>query len=57
MYMLGSVNTAGNGGGVVAQDTAPTNKRMLWIDTANGGIAKYYDKTKQAWVTVTATWS
>lgn len=55
--MLGSVNTAGNGGGVVAQDTAPTNKRMLWIDTANGGIAKYYDKEKQEWVIVTATWS
>lgn len=55
--MLGSVNTAGNGGGVVAQDTAPTNKRMLWIDTANGGIAKYYDTNTKTWKIVTSTWS
>lgn len=54
--MLGSVNTAGNGGGVVAQDTEPSNKRMLWIDTANGGTAKYYDKESSTWKPVATAW-
>jgi len=42
--------------GVVVSGTAPTTNDGLWIDTANGGIAKYYDSTAKAWTTVKAVW-
>lgn len=43
------------GGGVVASETAPTDTTVLWIDTANGGIAKYHNGT--AWVIVASVWT
>lgn len=37
-----------------AQSTAPSNTEVLWIDTANDNIMKFYDGFK--WTTITATW-
>lgn len=43
------------GGGIIVSATAPEgNPSMLWIDTGNSGIAKYWNGT--AWVTVKAVW-
>lgn len=39
-----------------AKTSAPTNKNILWIDTANGGIMKYYDTTTNSWKIVQSTW-
>ena len=42
-------------GGIVVSHTAPTgNATQLWIDTASGGVAKYWNGT--AWVHVKAVW-
>ena len=42
--------------GFVAQATEPTNTGILWIDTANGNVIKFYNGT--AWVaTAAATFS
>ena len=41
-------------GGYVAQTTAPTDTSVLWIDTTNGNIMKYYNGT--AWTTLSAVW-
>lgn len=41
-------------GGCVAQDTAPENTKLLWIDTANGAITKYWNGTE--WVATGAVW-
>lgn len=38
----------------VVSDTAPANKKALWIDTANSGVLKYYDGS--SWVPVGAVW-
>lgn len=54
--------TKGNGttssvtlpGGVMIQTSAPTVTNVLWIDTGNGGIAKYYNGS--AWTPVKAVW-
>ena len=45
----------GGGSGMVAQATAPTNTKLLWIDTSNGGVIKYYNGTE--WVTTSAAFS
>lgn len=43
------------GGGVIVSSSAPSgDPSMLWIDTGNGGIAKYWDGA--SWVTVKSTW-
>ena len=52
--LIGKTNSTGGGGGVVVGTTAPTNTKVLWIDTGNGGIAKYYKGT--AWVPVASVW-
>lgn len=44
----------GSVGGIVIGATAPSNTKVLWIDTGNGGIAKYYNGS--AWVTVASVW-
>lgn len=36
----------GGGGGWVAQDTSPTNTKLLWIDTSNNNIIKFYNGTE-----------
>ena len=30
-------------------DTQPTNTKILWIDTGNGGTLKYYDAESNTW--------
>lgn len=37
-----------------ASTTAPSNTKLLWIDTGNGGIMKYYNGS--AWVAIASTW-
>lgn len=41
-------------GGFVAGTEAPANTRMLWIDTANNNLMKYYNGTQ--WVSISAAW-
>ncbi len=43
-------------GGLAAQDTAPENTRLGWIDTGSGGVLKYYDEGAGAWKPVAAVW-
>lgn len=47
---------SGKVSGVYVGTSAPSNLRALWIDTGNGGVAKYYDETKTVWTTVKAVW-
>lgn len=46
---------ANNVSSVHVSNTAPSNKKCLWIDTGNGNVAKFYNGS--AWVCVTSTWS
>lgn len=46
----------GGAGGVVVSTSAPSKTNVLWIDTGNGGIAKYYDTSSKAWTTVKSVW-
>jgi hypothetical protein len=41
-------------GGSVYQSTAPDNKSLIWLDSTQGGAAKFYNGT--AWVNVPAVW-
>jgi hypothetical protein len=41
-------------GGYVRQAASPSDTTLLWMDSANGDIVKYYNGT--AWVPVPATW-
>jgi len=43
----------GSGGSHVGS-TAPSDTKLLWIDTANGGTMKYHNGT--SWVTTKAVW-
>ena len=54
--MIGKTNATGGGGsgGVVISASAPANTKAFWIDTGNGGIAKYYNGT--AWVPIASVW-
>lgn len=36
--------------------SAPSNTSLLWIDTSNGGIIKYYDSTTSSWKPTMAVW-
>lgn len=47
------INNLSNGK-VTVGTTAPTNKTGLWIDTGNGGVAKYNNGTD--WIVVASTW-
>ena len=47
--------SGGSGGGYVAQGTAPSDISVLWIDTANGGLMKYYNGS--SWVAIAAAWT
>ena len=42
------------GGGAHIGAASPKDTTMLWIDTANGGILKYYNGN--TWVTTVAVW-
>ena len=41
-------------GGYVRQTTAPTDTSLLWMDSANGNVMKYYNGT--AWVAQPSVW-
>lgn len=41
-------------GGLVAQDTAPSNTKLGWIDTGSGNILKYYNGA--AWAPIGSVW-
>ncbi len=43
-------------GGHTAQAEEPENKNLLWIDTANGNIIKFYDPESETWKPVGAVW-
>lgn len=47
-------NLIANAGGFVASTTAPSNTKLLWIDTSNGGVLKYHNGT--SWVSTKAVW-
>lgn len=40
--------------GFIAQSTAPANTNVLWIDTGNSNLLKYYDGSK--WTPISAAW-
>ena len=44
------------GGGLVAQPTAPDNIKKGWIDTSKGNVLKFYDTEAGAWTPVAAVW-
>ena len=44
-------------GGHTAQAEAPGNTNLLWVDTSNGNILKFYDSESQTWKPVGAVWS
>ncbi len=47
------ISQGGSGGsGIIVSNTTPDDTSVLWIDTGNGGIAKYYDTSSSKWVTV-----
>lgn len=55
-YKNGSTWTTietGVGGSYVGK-TAPSNTEILWVDTGNGGVMKYYNGT--SWVATKAVW-
>lgn len=41
-------------GGSYVGATAPANTEILWVDTSNGGVLKYYNGT--AWVATRSVW-
>lgn len=51
--VLGGAST---GGLITVGAVAPDKTNGLWVDTANGGIIKYYDTTTSAWVACAAVW-
>lgn len=44
-----------SGQGFVVQDTAPSNTRVLWIDSANSNIIKFFNGS--GWVPCGSTWT
>lgn len=41
-------------GGTYIGDAAPSNKKLMWLDTASEGVLKYYDGSK--WMPTRSTW-
>lgn len=42
--------------GLAIQGTAPERTNCLWVDTNEGGVAKYYDPTAKDWKPLRAIW-
>lgn len=42
-------------GGHVVSASQPTNTNLLWVDTSNGGVLKYYNGS--AWVGIAAVYA
>ncbi len=43
-------------GGHTAQAEAPGNTNLLWVDTSDGNILKFYNAATEAWEPVGAVW-
>lgn len=43
-----------DGSGTHKGTTPPSNRRMLWVDTGNSGVLKYFDGTN--WKPIRSTW-
>ena len=41
-------------GGTHIGNSSPSNKKLMWLDTASEGVLKYHDGTK--WTPVRSTW-
>lgn len=48
------VTISAEGGGCQIGTSAPANTKLLWMDTASGGILKYYNGS--SWVTTKSVW-
>lgn len=57
MILNSAVGSGGgsSGGGFVAQATAPEDTSLLWIDTSNNNVIKFYNGT--AWTPTGAVFS
>ena len=42
--------------GYVVQATAPEDTDVLWVDSANGYILKFYDETSTSWKAIGSAW-
>lgn len=49
-YVTDNLDGSGNHVGT----TAPSNKKMTWVDTGNSGVMKYWDGS--AWTPIRSTW-
>ena len=45
----------GSAGGSVVSATAPEDTNVLWVDTANSNLLKFYDGS--AWIPVVGAWA
>ena len=54
--MIGETNAGGGGGGFIVSATTPTITNVLWIDTANDNIMKFYDASTLMWIPITGSW-
>lgn len=43
-------------GGHIAQATAPSNTNLLWVDTSNDNLLKFYDSKSETWQPVKTVW-
>lgn len=43
-------------GTYIVSNTTPEKTNVLWIDTGNGGIMKYYDSENEVWKPVYTVW-
>ena len=49
-----TITTSNVGGGSYIGNTAPSNTKLLWIDTGSGGVMKYWNGS--AWTATKAVW-
>lgn len=54
--LVKAINEVKESGGIYIGNQAPTNTNLLWIDTGNGSVMKYYNIAAKAWTTVPAVW-
>lgn len=52
--MIGETNVGASSYGVHIADTPPRNTKMLWVDTSEEGIVKYYNGVK--WTPTKSVW-
>lgn len=44
-------------GSIHVSASAPTDTSMLWVDTGNNGMLKYYNTATSSWKVCSAVWS